>query len=300
MLFQIVEFFLKGLARLPFWFLYGLADLLYLIIYYIARYRRGMVRKNLSKCFPEKSSPEIRNITRQFYRNFADYIVETIKLLHISESEIEKRMKFEGLNTIRELMDNKRSIVAYFSHCGNWEWAPSITLHLQQEVEAGDAFCQIYRPLRNKRFDALMLRLRSRFGSISIPKNRTMREMLTLRRDGITSITGFMSDQKPSHNDPVHIIDFLGRPTAVITGTEHLARRFDMAVVYWDMSKPRRGHYVITVRLITDKISETEEMSVTERYFRLLEETIRREPSIWLWTHNRWKNSPDSTSQNNK
>ena len=90
----------------------------------------------------------------------------------------------------------------------------------------------------------------------------------------------------------MHIVDFLGRPTAVITGTEQLARRLDMACVYWDMSKTRRGHYTITVRLIADHVADLPEMAVTDTYFKLLEQTIRREPDIWLWTHNRWKNSP--------
>lgn len=292
MMFPVLEFLLKALARLPFWILYGMADVLFLLIYYIARYRRKLVRKNLAACFPDKSANELRKIERKFYRNFADYIVETIKLLHISDEQMLRRMEFEGLDVVRELMDNGRSIVAYFSHCGNWEWAPSITLHCPKEIADGDAFCQIYRPLRNERFDALMLRIRSRFGSISIPKRTTLRRLLELKREGRVSITGFMSDQKPSHGDAVHIIEFLGRPTAVITGTEQLANRLKMAAVYWDMSKPRRGHYRITVRLMTENAAEVPPMQLTDSYFRMLEETIRRQPSIWLWTHNRWKNSP--------
>ena len=293
-MFRILIFFLKAIARLPLPILYVFADIIFFLLYHVIRYRRKLVRKNLSSAFPDKSHKDLRLIERRFYRNFADYVVETIKLLHISDAEIEKRMHFQGLDIVRELLDNKKSIVAYFSHCGNWEWAPSITLHCQAQLAAGDAFCQIYRPLKNRNFDRLMLHIRSRFGSQSIPKKNTLRHLLAFRRDNITSITGFMSDQKPSHGDTVHIVDFLNRPTAVITGTEQLARRLDMAVVYWDMSKPSRGHYLITVRLITDHIADTAPMQVTDSYFRLLESTIRRDPAIWLWTHNRWKNSPQA------
>ena len=117
----------------------------------------------------------------------------------------------------------------------------------------------------------------------------TLRHMLQSRKDGRLSLTGFMSDQKPSHGDPEHIIEFLGQKTRVITGTETLARRLGMAAVYWDMAKQGRGRYCITIRPITDNVAETAEGEVTDTYFKLLEETIRRQPQIWLWSHNRWQ-----------
>lgn len=281
---------LKALARLPLGVLYVLADMLYVLIYHVVRYRRAMVRKNLTICFPDKAPNEIRAIERRFYHNFADYVVETVKLLHISDQEMSQRMVFENLDVISQLMDQGQSIVAYFAHIGNWEWAPSITLSCPDQVSAGDLFAQIYRPLRNERFDRLMLKIRSRFGTQSIPKKLALRTLLTARRDGIVSITGFMSDQKPSHGDAVHVLSFMGRPTAVITGTETLGRRLGMAAVYWDMSKPKRGHYVITVKLLARSIADTQPMAVTDAYFKMLEKTLCRQPELWLWTHNRWKN----------
>lgn len=280
---------LKAFALLPFGVMYLLADVASAFIYHIARYRRRMVTENLRACFPEKSESEIRAIRRRFYRNFADYVVETIKLLHVSDAEIEKRFTWSGLENITGEMDRGRSVVAYFSHCGNWEWAPSITLHCPAQMRRGDRFCQIYRPLRDRVFDRLMLKIRSRFGSVSIAKASALRKFMEMRRGGIVSVTGFMSDQKPSHGDPVHIIEFLGRPTKVITGTETLARRLGMAAVYWDITKPSRGHYHVNVIRLTDNAADTEPFELTDRYFSLLEKNIRENPPIWLWTHNRWK-----------
>ncbi len=288
-MFKVVVVILKALARLPLRVLYVLADVLYVLIYYVVRYRRRLVRRNLTGSFPDKTAREIKRIEREFYHNFADYVVETIKLLHISDDEMRHRVRFEGLDIVTRLLDERRSVVAYFAHCGNWEWAPSITLSCERQVAEGVRFCQIYRPLRNRHFDALMLHVRSRFGSESIAKKVTLRRLLELRREGVPSITGFMSDQKPSHGDAVHVVDFMHRRTAVITGTETLARRLGMAVVYWDMSKPSRGHYTIRVRLIADDISAMPQGAVTDTYFKLLQETIDRQPSIWLWSHNRWK-----------
>ncbi len=278
-------------ALLPFRALYLMADAVYLLLAYVVRYRSRLIIKNLRDSFPELDSRELRRMQRQFYRNFADYIFETIKLLHISDGEMLRRFTFSGLEPVERALEEKRPVVAYFSHCGNWEWAPSVTLHIPPGLrESGTIFAQIYRPLRNSRFDALMLRLRSRFGSVSLPKRTAFLDLLRARRDGITTMTGFMSDQKPSHNDTLHVVSFLNHPTAFITGTETVARRLDAVAVYWDLSKPRRGHYHIDMRLMSEAPGELPQFALTDMYARMLEETIRRNPPIWLWSHNRWKN----------
>lgn len=113
-------------------------------------------------------------------------------------------------------------------------------------------------------------------------------------------ICGFMSDQKPSHGDVAHVVNLLNHPTAMITGTEQVARKLDSAVMYMDMYKLRRGHYRIVMRLITETPSQLPEMAITERYASLLQQTIRRNPSIWLWSHKRWKipvTFPDNESK---
>lgn len=156
-------------------------------------------------------------------------------------------------------------------------------------MEKGVRYCQVYRPLRDKWMDGLMLRLRSRFHSHSYPKRTVFRDLLLLSREGVPTVTGFMSDQKPSKGDNTHVLTFLNHPTAVITGTEALGRKLKMAAVYMDMYKRGRGRYHVTIRPIADDIAATEPMEVTDTYFRMLEQTIRRDPAIWLWTHKRWK-----------
>lgn len=277
------------MARLPLRVLYGLSDLGAAVLWHAVRYRRSTVLKNLTESFPEKTPAEVRQVAKSFYRNFADYTVETLKLLHISDSEIERRFEFEGIDIIDSLLGQGRSIVAYFSHCGNWEWATSVTLHSRLYGDPKVAYCQVYRPLKDKWFDSLMLKLRSRFGSESLPKATVLRHLLDYRRRGIATITGFMSDQKPSGGDNTHVLMFLNHPTAMITGTETLARRMDMAVVYWDMYKPRRGHYKIKVRLMAEHAGDTKPGELTDAYARALERTIRRNPPLWLWSHKRWK-----------
>ncbi len=280
---------LRALALLPLGALYVISDVVALLLRHVFRYRRKVVRKNLAESFPDKSAAELRDIERRFYRNFADYIFETVKLLHISDKEMSRRMVFENIELVDRLLGEGRSIAVYFSHCGNWEWAPSITLHTAFPPDHGAVYGQVYRPLHNRWFDAMMLRIRSRFGSHSYPKKTVLRDLIKEKRTGLPAMVGFMSDQKPSHGDTIHVVSFLNHPTAVITGTETLARRLDMAAIYWDMEKVSRGHYKIANRLISDRLADEPQYSITDRYAAMLEKTIMRDPAVWLWSHKRWK-----------
>ena len=277
---------LTMLAWLPLGVLYALSTLIIYPLLLVGGYRREVIRRNIRVSFPDKTRKERRRIERKFYLNFADSIVETVKLLHISDREIVRRVKWDNLDVLKKQIEAGRSVVIYFSHCFNWEWAPSVTLHLDCP---GVVFGQIYRPLRSKKFDELMLRVRSRFGSRSLPKATALRSFVKDRQEGLVSITGFMSDQRPSHGDPGYQTSFLGHTSLMISGTETLARKLGTAVVYWDMERNGRGRYTINTRLISEDASKEPEGKITGEYTRMLEKTIRRDPSNWLWSHNRWK-----------
>ena len=62
-----------------------------------------------------------------------------------------------------------------------------------------------------------------------------------------------------------------------------------MAVFYGDVRRIKRGYYECEMKLMTEKPKEMDENEITKVYFRMLEETIRRDPANWLWSHNRWK-----------
>lgn len=278
---------LHAAARLPWRALYVLSDALAWLACSVIRYRRHLVEANLAASFPEKTEEERRHIMHGFYRNFTDVFVETVKLLHVSDEEMRERMVFEGCELYEPIIREGRSVGVYCSHFCNWEWITSITLW---GVTGSDIeYSQVYRPLRNAWFDRFWFGLRKRFHSVSIPKNGVLRALLTLRKTGGKFVTGFISDQKPSHNDGHHSIDFLGQPTPFISGTELLLRKLKAAAFYADVERTSRGHYHVTIRRIADDVSTTEENAVTDAYAHMLEQTIRRQPDAWLWSHNRWR-----------
>lgn len=275
-------------ALLPLPVLYAFSDFLYFITYHVVGYRKPLVRANLAASFPEKTDEERKLIEKRFYRNFTDVFVETIKLLHISDREMRRRVVFEGTEAVEAYTKAGKSVALYAAHFGNWEWLTSITLWMDYDREKV-RFSQVYRPLRNQWFDRFYYRLRKRFHSDSLPKNGVLRALLKNRRNGSCFVTGFISDQKPSHNDGDHRILFLNQSTPFITGTELLLRKLNPVVMYFDMRREKRGYYRVKLRLITESPSECKEHEVTDAYARMLEEQIREQPDAWLWSHNRWR-----------
>ena len=284
-MYRIVYFFACLFSFLPLWVHYILSDFIYLIVYKVVGYRTGIVRRNLAHSFPDKGEDELRRIERRFYRWFCDYLVETIKLITISRSQLRRRMVFKGTEFIDQAVADGQSCAVYLGHYCNWEWITSLPLWVTDKAQCG----QIYHVLENNTFDQLFLMLRQRMGAVCIPMAETLRFLVKSKRENKPVVIGYISDQIPFWNNIHHWKEFLSQDTPVLTGTERLARQTGHAVFYMDVRRPRRGYYEAEIRLITREPKKLQEFELTDKYFDMLEETIRRAPEYWLWTHNRWK-----------
>lgn len=272
------------MAMLPFRVLYLFSDMFYVLVYYLAGYRRKVVRKNLLNSFPRKKEEEIRQIEKKFYRHLCDYFVETVKTLRISDKEIRQRMVFRNPEIVNRLTKDGNSCLLSLGHYGNWEWVPSIGLYLLPGVEQG----QVYKALRSKAFDELFLKIRSRFSPKSIEMKAAYRTIIRKKNEGKAMVIGFLTDQRPPKHNHECWMTFLNQDTPVQTGMERIARQFGFAVVYLDIKKVKRGHYVGDFSVITADAGAEQELAVTGKYTRKLEETIVNEPAYYLWSHNKW------------
>lgn len=281
---------LHALALLPFRLLYLISDALWLLVYGIVRYRVKVVRQNLSESFPDKSPEELRLIERKFYHHLCDYFVETIKLLHISDEQMRRRCVMENVDEVTSTLMSGRSIAVYAAHFGNWEWLTSIVLSMPEEARR-HFIGQIYQPLNNRWMDRFFLKLRGRFRTTCVAKDDTLRTVASVQRsaDGRRSLIGYIADQHPRHNAGNRIVQFLNHPTAFLSGTEAIARHFDMAVFVFDMVPTGRGYYRVTLRHLSADASAEQEGAITDAFALWLERRVNRYPEQWLWTHKRWK-----------
>lgn len=285
-MYRIVHAFFYALSLLPFWVLYRLSDCGFVLMYYIVRYRRGVVRQNLRSSFPDWSDSQLRQTERGFYRWFCDYFIEAVKLLSISDRQLRRRFKIEGIDEVERRFAQGRDCGAILGHYCNWEWLSCVGIALPQDRVMG----LIYHPLRSRVFDRLFRDLRSsQPTSMCVPKAEILRRLVTLRKEGRRSLFGYIADQGPKWQN-IHLwLDFLGHETPVFTGAERIMRRMDNAVFYVSMARPRRGYYTCRFRLLSEHPGEEDEFAVTRRFFEWLEDDIRREPRYYLWSHNRWK-----------
>lgn len=272
------------LSLLPMRVLYVISGGLYLLLYRIVGYRRKVVKKNLTGSFPEKSEEKLRKIEQGFYHFFCDYLVETVKLMTISQEEMKRRIKFRGAELIDEIIGSGQSVTLYVGHYCNWEWASSIPLWINPSTWGG----QVYHPLENKVFDKLFLTIRERMGAHCIAMQDTLREVMKHKCENQPIVMGYISDQKPLWVNIHHWVNFLHHDTPVLTGTERIARKMNHAVLYVDIQRVRRGYYEAEFKCITREPQKLKEFELTDIYFEMLEKSIRRAPEFWLWSHNRW------------
>ncbi len=284
---KIVYALVYLVSLLPLRVLYLLADVLAGLMHTVIRYRRRVTRDNLTHCFPEMSLKEIRRTERRFYRFLADYFVETLKLASMSEKEMRRRMRFEGLDEVNADLRRGRCVSLFLGHYGNWEWVSSMPLHLWRGAHP----CQIYHHLHNRTAAYIFEKLRTRFGATNIPMEDTLTVIGHDWRDGVPNICGYIADQSPKYASLHHFVDFFGRETAVLTGTERISRLVHAPVYYCEMTRPRRGRYVCRFIRMTDDASALPKFTLTDDYWRRLEAQIRREPYLWLWSHRRWKHT---------
>ena len=270
-------------SALPFRVLYVLSDFNYLLMYHVGRYRRKVVRENLEKSFPEKTEAERLQIERKFYRYLSDYMLEDLKLLHMSAEDLCQRMIYKNTEQYLELTEKYGGIIVMIPHYANYEWL----MGMGSVMKPGDVPVQVYKPLKDKYLNELFKQIRSRFGGYNIPKHSTAREIIKLKREGKNMVVGLITDQWPSGDR--YWTTFLGQETAFLNGAERIAKMMNFPVFYCELTKTRRGYCEAEFKLMTEAPKETVEGEITDMFAYELEQTIRREPAYWLWSHKRWK-----------
>ena len=286
-LYRIVYAFFYLLSLLPFKVLYLLSDVAYVVVYYVVRYRRRVVRRNLTSAFPDKSEKEIRTIERQFYHWFCDYFNETVKLLSISRSQLLQHIEFRGVEQVEACFDKGQNCSGILGHYCNWEWLSTTCLAFRRYPDAVTGL--IYHPLRSQIFDRLFLDMRQSMGGVCIPKRDILRYIVNYKRENRHTLFGYISDQAPKWEN-IHLwLPFLNHDTPVFTGGERIMRKTNDAVFYLEMQRPRRGHYVCTFKLLTSAPASLPDNEITTRFFQLLEQTITAAPAYYLWSHDRWR-----------
>lgn len=287
----IVLLLVKGISKLPFPLLYALSDLLNFILFKILGYRKTVIRENLINSFPEKSAAEIDNIMTTFCGYLCDLILEGIKTYSISAKDLEDRVRFNNLDVIKNWYKKDQDIIMIMGHYGNWEYGASRFGMVKDAHE----LLVVYKPLTNKPFDEFMRKARTRFGNITVPMRETYKMIEELKLKNERFAVGLIGDQAPSPQKG-YWMEFLNQDTPVFLGCEKIAKEHNFPLVYILINRTKRGFYEITFHDICTDPKNTRNGEITELQTKLLEQAIKLEPEIWVWSHKRWKHRKRPTN----
>ena len=281
--FLVFRILVVPLAYLPLRVLYVLSTFFYLILYYVAGYRREVVYNNLKKSFPEKTEAELRSIEKQFYKNLCDLIIETIKFFKMSKNELRERFQFPDEHKWLTEYNLGRDIVLVGGHFNNHEWAA-------QRLNLSSPHMHIiglFTPLSNPYFNTYLLKNRQRYGIEMIPAAEASKQLSEPSQE--KRAIGFVADQCPRPNPKNYWTNFLNQETAVFTGVERYAIQLNAPVIFCYPLRIRRGYYSLHLKMLSDEPQLAHPLSITETHVRWLEKLIQEHPADWMWSHKRWK-----------
>jgi len=283
-LFAIAYSLIWILSKLPTKAVYIFSDFLFLIIYYLAGYRKKVVYRNISRSFPEKSEKEISILVKKFYHFFCDVFIESFTSLHWPYEKLARRYTVKNPELIEELFESKRNVMLVLGHFGNWEWFATRYIKICPYT-----VLIVYRPLQNKYFNRWIEKVREGKNVVHLPTERSFRTILEYENKKIPYLSLMLADQRPIRENIQYWTTFMNQDTPVFVGPEKIARRTNQVVVFMKTNRLKRGHYQIEFIQMTDRPEETEQYWITDTYFRMMEDMIREQPEVYLWSHNRWK-----------
>ena len=280
---KAIVLFIRLFSYQPFFLLRRWRDLLFIILYYILKYRKNVVLDNLKNSFPEKKSKELEQIARKFYYHLSNLIIEAFAYFRLSSDNLLKRIKFYNTELLEELYQKNKNVVLVMGHYGMWEWMlvmPKIMHHTG---------VVIYKQVNNSSLNDFMKKKRTKHGGFALSMKETLRGLIKINSKHKPWLAAFVADQTPTANEINFWTKFLNQDTPFFLGPEKIAKSFDAAVVYAEMIPRKKNRYDVRFELISyDAVSEPEK-KITERFVEMLEKTIKREPQYWLWSHKRWK-----------
>jgi len=260
---------------------YRLSALLYFLLYKILRYRRKVVRKNLSHVFPKWDTARLRAMERAYYRHLAHSLIDIVLPMHLSPEELLDRYTIDNPEVLDEFYRQGKSVILAASHYANWEWA-AYALPLLTPFEGKT----IYQPLQNPYINRHIKRMRARFGFQLISVRFAG---LLVRRLTKPTILGFICDQSPWDLNRAVKVEFFGKPLYSLSGPERYARHFNLPVLYIEVQKVGIGRYKAHLHVIARHPNDIPPGQIMQAIYSILERQICNAPPYWLWSHRRWK-----------
>jgi KDO2-lipid IV(A) lauroyltransferase len=214
-------------------------------------------------------------------------IVELLAVLVRPPAETLARIRIEGLEHLRAVMDRHGRALLLTAHLGNWELLP-FACQL-----TGYRLSVVLRPLDAPWLDRLVLRLRERAEVELIDKRSALRPVVRALARG--RMVGVLLDQNAARREGV-FVPFFGYPASTSKSLALLALRTETPIVPAFIRRAGDGTHRVVIRPAlpwpAEQPLDTALGMLTTRCADAIERAIREAPEQWLWMHDRWRTRP--------
>jgi KDO2-lipid IV(A) lauroyltransferase len=259
------------------------------LVYFLNSRRRAIAYANLKSAFPEKPAHEIKGILRSHFENLGMSIVELLKLPVLGRRYIDRHIAIKNPERIKEALDKGKGVIFLSAHFGNWEIA-SLVVNAK-----GYRMSVFVREQKHKRLNALLNRYREMTGSRVITKGFSVRNIIrTLNNNGIVAM---LADQDAGANGV--FVDFLGRPASMAQGPVSFGLKTGAVILPTFMRRIGYNNHVLEMgeplELVNTGEKEKDMKLNLEKITGVFESFLKKFPEEWLWSHKRWKSTPQRT-----
>ena len=246
---------------------------------------KDVTKQNIKNAFVgidiKKETEIINNMWSNIGRTFAEYIF--LKDFRLNKTSFD-HIKIKGTNYLEEIKKNNETVVFFSAHLANFE------LMAMELDKFGIKCAAIYRPLNNFLLNPLMEYLRMKYICPNqIPKGRMgMREIIGRVKDGYS--IALMVDQRVSEGPRVL---FFNKPAHTTTIPAQLALKYNCKLVPIFLERKEDTNFEMTIHepYKIEKTGNDQEdtKSITLKINNIIEKMIIKNPTQWIWSHNRWK-----------
>ena len=239
------------------------------------------IKNGLGEIDKKKETEIINGMWSNIGRTFAEYVF--LKDFKFNKTNFD-HIKINGTKFLNEVKNNNEPAIFYSGHFANFE------LMAMELDKFGIKCAAIYRPLNNFFLNPLMEYLRMKYICLNqIPKGRMgIREIINKVKDGYS--IALMVDQRVSEGPRT---PFFGKPAHTTTIPAQLALKYNCKLVPISLERKEGPNFEMTIhepyKIKKTGNDEDDIKDITIKINQTLEKMIIKNPSQWIWSHNRWK-----------
>ena len=241
---------------------------------------KKIIEKNILKAFPEIDHKGLKKISMTMWGNYGRILSEYVFLKNFRNSKLEDRLEIVGQNILEEIKKKGKPVIFVSGHFNNFEL---MAMHIEK---SGVDLAVIYRPLNNKFLNLVMEKIRKKY----ICKNQIKKgisgtkQLLSFFKKK-TSIA-LMIDQRVSEGIKSN---FFKHEAFTTTIPAQFVKKFNCKIVPIYIERIEDINFRLTIYEPLEYSNEESIESITLDLNYLLEKFILKNPTQWIWSHNRWK-----------